>query len=55
MVEELTVAFSQKYAIDGTPTFLFFREGQVKDRLLGQVDVTMLIDFVIRNSGVSRE
>jgi hypothetical protein len=51
MIEELTMAFSQKYAVDGTPTFLFFQGGQVKDRLLGQVDVVMLTDFVTRNSG----
>ena len=55
MVEELTVAFRKKYKIDGTPTFLFFQEGQVKDRLLGQVDVVMLTDFVTRNSVVFQE
>lgn len=49
MVEERSVAFSRKYAIDGTPAFLLVHEGQITERLLGQVELDALTTFIEQN------
>lgn len=34
------------YKIDGTPTYLIFKKGRIRDKILGNVDVDTLHSFV---------
>jgi len=41
-------AFSRKYEIEGSPTFLVFRDGQERGRMLGKISPRELVDFIIK-------
>ncbi|MBU0996153.1 MAG: thioredoxin family protein [Proteobacteria bacterium] len=47
--EEFLERFSQRYDVKGTPTFLFYRNGKERDRILGFTDRESLIAFLTRN------
>lgn len=46
--EKITGAFGNTYGIEGTPTYLLFTDNMVVDRVLGQVDLNTLTDFIDR-------
>lgn len=45
--EDLHGAFSKKYGVKGSPTFLIFVEGEEKSRMLGQANQKTLTDFLL--------
>jgi hypothetical protein len=48
LCEAFTGAFGQTYRIEGTPTYLLFKQNTVLDRILGQVDVNTLTAYLSR-------
>ena len=46
---ELMGCFCQKFNVKGTPTFLFFLDGEELDRILGCTSRESLMEFATRN------
>ena len=48
LCEAFTGAFGQTYGIEGTPTYLLFKQNTEIDRVLGQVDLNTLTAYLSR-------
>ena len=46
LCEEIPALFGNIYGIEGTPTYLMVSRNKVVDRLLGQVEPKILIEFI---------
>ncbi len=51
--EEFVRAFSKKFRIRGTPTFLLFNKGKENGRMLGHADLESLTEFVSQTLALS--
>ena len=47
--KDLIERYRKQLGIEGTPTFLFFKNGKEKSRMLGQVNEQTLSSFVMQN------
>ena len=47
LLDENSIETFRRYAIDGSPTFVIFHEGEEKRRMLGKADKNTLNQFVV--------
>jgi len=52
--EDFIRVFSEKFGIEGTPTFLIFNAGKEINRMLGKADKETLIAFISKTLPFSR-
>lgn len=55
VAEEFVASVCRKYEVKGTPTFIFFTQGNEADRILGFTDKDTLINRVNRNIKTAEE